>query len=241
MIKKFVGLLLAYLASKIFSLLRDGRDLLWYRNEIRQMKFSFSQFGEDILISKYLEHLTPVDGIYVDVGAFNPVTFSNTLLLHKQGWQGINIDADPEKIDEFNRTRPGDFNVVAAVSDTVEKLKFASYPSQATNQLYPLDSTEFTSIVGEEPTKIIELETTRLDKILEASPFKSKNICYLNIDCEGHDFNVLKSFDVEHYLPKVISIEAWVEEDLQKIVDYLLPKGYKLSAYAHPTRIFTKI
>ncbi|WP_310430228.1 FkbM family methyltransferase [Chamaesiphon sp. VAR_48_metabat_135_sub] len=239
--KKFFGRLLAILSSKIFSLLRGGKPEMWERDEIRQMKYSFSQFGEDVVISKYLDNLDPQDGIYLDVGSFNPITFSNTLLLHKRGWQGINIDIDPDKIDEFIESRPSDFNVVAAVSDKVEKLKFACYPSRATNQLFPLESTEHLSILGQEPTKVVILETTRLDKILESSPFSDKSIHYMNIDCEGHDFNVLISFDIERYYPKVISIEAWTDEDLGKIENYLLPKGYKLSAYVHPTQIFTRL
>ncbi|MEH2048725.1 FkbM family methyltransferase [Nostoc sp.] len=239
--KKFFGLLLAFFGSKIFSWLRNGKNEMWRREEIGQMKFSFSQFGEDMIIYKYLEHLNPNDGIYVDVGAFNPITFSNTLLLHKKGWQGINIDIDQDKVDEFIRMRPRDFNVMAAVSDKIEKLKFACYPARATNQLFPLESTDYLSILGEYPTKVVVLETVCFDKILETSPFVAKNIYYLNIDCEGHDFNVLKSFDIERYLPKVISIEAWLDEDLKNIKNYLLPKGYTLSAYIHPTNIFTRL
>ncbi|WP_310415799.1 FkbM family methyltransferase [Chamaesiphon sp. OTE_8_metabat_110] len=239
--KKFLGVLLSLWASKIFSLLRNGDKKRWGRSEIAQMQFSFSQFGEDIIVAKYLENFDPSDGIYVDVGAFDPTTFSNTLLLHKKGWQGINIDIDPDKINEFIRLRPSDFNQVAAVSDRSEKLKFACYPARATNQLFSLDSTDCISILGEEPTQVIVLETTRLDKILQASPFSGKNIYYLNIDCEGHDFNVLKSFDIDYYSPKVISIETWLDEDLKNIENYLLPRGYTLSAYVHPTRIFTKL
>jgi FkbM family methyltransferase len=239
--KKIFGSYLSFVGSKILSLLRGGKNEMWERDELRQMKYSFSQFGEDVVISKYLDNLDPQDGIYVDVGAFNPITFSNTLLLYKQGWQGINIDIDPDKVDEFIQSRPGDFNVVAAVSDKVEKLKFACYPSRATNQLFPLESTEHRSILDQDPTKVVILETTRLDKILESSPFADKNIHYLNIDCEGHDFNVLTSFDIERYSPKVISIEAWTDEDIEKSENYLLPKGYKMTAYIHPTRIFTRL
>lgn len=239
--KKFFGSYLSFIVSKIISVLRGGKNEMWERDEIRQMKYSFSQFGEDVVIAKYLDNLNPQDGIYVDVGSFNPITFSNTLLLYKKGWQGINIDIDPDKIDEFIKSRPGDFNVVAAVSDKVEKLKFACYPSRATNQLFSLESTEHRSILGQDPTKIVILETTRLDKILESSPFIGKKIHYLNIDCEGHDFNVLTSFDIQRYSPNVISIEAWLDGDVEKIENYLLPKGYKLSAYVHPTRIFVRL
>ena len=238
--RKTIGSLIAYLLSKAFALLRHDRVSSWSRDELRQVNFSFSQFGEDLIVSKYLSELSPEDGIYVDVGAFNPITFSNTLLLYKQGWQGINIDIDRDKVDEFIKCRPRDFSVKAAISDKQERVKFAKYPARATNRLLPLDSTDDLSVIGEAPLEVTTLETTRLDDVIAAAPFGDREIYYLNIDCEGNDINVLKSCNLERYLPKVISIEAWSQQELAEIEDYLLPKGYVLQSSAHVTRIFTR-
>ena len=50
--------------------------------------------GEDLAINKFVDNKS--NGIYVDVGAHHPIQRSNTHLLFKKGWEGINID-----INEF--------------------------------------------------------------------------------------------------------------------------------------------
>ena len=61
------------------------------------------------------------DGIYVDVGAQNPVSNNNTFLLHKRGWSGLNIDLDEENIELFRSARPKDYNFNFAISSKEEK------------------------------------------------------------------------------------------------------------------------
>lgn len=41
------------------------------------------------------------DGYYVDYGAYDPIFASNTLNLYTQGWQGINVEANPERLNRF--------------------------------------------------------------------------------------------------------------------------------------------
>jgi FkbM family methyltransferase len=237
--KKKIGSFVAYLVSKIFAVLKHEPLSSWSRDELREVNFSFSQFGEDLIISKYLSQFSPNDGIYVDVGAFNPITFSNTLLLYKQGWQGINIDVDRDKVEDFIKHRPRDLSIKAAISDTQEQVQFAKYPARATNRILPIDATDYCSAIGEEPIEVTTLETTRLDDVIAATPFADRKIYYLNIDCEGNDLKVLKSCNLDRYLPKIISIEAWSQQELAEIEAYLLPKGYVLQSSAHLTKIFT--
>jgi hypothetical protein len=66
-------------------------------------------------------------GVYVDAGAFHPIFGSNTLLLHKKGWRGINVDLAAERVAEFNRYLPKDHNVVACLSDRVASVEIAHY------------------------------------------------------------------------------------------------------------------
>lgn len=74
----------------------------------------YSQEGEDLLLSRILGDKK--DGFYVDVGAHHPFRFSNTYLLYKQGWRGINIDAMPGSMKLFNRFRPRDINIECGVA-----------------------------------------------------------------------------------------------------------------------------
>ena len=61
---------------------------------------SYSQCGEDLFIEDFFKHKN--DGTYLDIGAFNPVKYSNTLLLYQKGWRGTNIDLNQTSIDLFN-------------------------------------------------------------------------------------------------------------------------------------------
>ena len=47
--------------------------------------------------------LSPFErGFYIDVGAHDPVRFSNTFYFYRNGWSGINIDPLPGCMKKFN-------------------------------------------------------------------------------------------------------------------------------------------
>jgi hypothetical protein len=52
--------------------------------------------------------------------------------LYKAGWRGVNIDLQPERIARFNRLRPGDDNICAAIYDRkgIQRLLFIVIPEQ---------------------------------------------------------------------------------------------------------------
>src|SRR5437879_5814386 len=95
------------------TLLRNRENLNLTREEIRWSRISFSQFGEDLAVLRWAEKMTTLPRLYVDAGCFHPVKCSNTLLLNKKGWAGVNIDMDEQKIATFKALRPNDINIVA--------------------------------------------------------------------------------------------------------------------------------
>src|SRR4030042_4646353 len=68
-------------------------------------KSHYSQDGEDIVLASFYEEKPGYKGFYVDVGALNPLRFSNTQYFYEKGWRGINIDATPGSMKEFNEIR----------------------------------------------------------------------------------------------------------------------------------------
>lgn len=54
------------------------------------MKF-YSQFGED----EYIVKVLPETGRFLDIGAWNAATFSNTRALFELGWTGVMIEPSP--------------------------------------------------------------------------------------------------------------------------------------------------
>ena len=81
---------------------------IYVKNNYFVKKKSYSMNGEDLFINNYFKDKI---GFYVDVGAYHPLELSNTYLLYKRGWSGINIDINSLSIDYFNFLRPDDINI----------------------------------------------------------------------------------------------------------------------------------
>ena len=62
-------------------------------------KISYSISGVDLIIDRMFSKMKK--GIYIDLGCNHPIKHNNTYLLHKRGWEGINIDADKKSIKEL--------------------------------------------------------------------------------------------------------------------------------------------
>ena len=62
-------------------------------------------------------------GTYVDIGCYHPIKYSNTALLHKKGWRGVNIDLNKTSIALFNVCRKNDLNIIACLSDKIEEVE----------------------------------------------------------------------------------------------------------------------
>ena len=199
----------------------------------------YSQFGEDKILYEIISKKS-IKGFYVDVGCFHPKKYSNTYMLYKRGWSGVNIDMEKDKIKTFDLTRPNDFNFYGAVSDKVEKVKIFR------NQKFGVSSTLNENMINK--NNIIDekfIKTCTLNYILNLSPFKNKEIDLLNIDTEGNDLKVLKSLDFNIYNPKIVIIETHLK-DIDKILDsepyrFLINKNYKLSSWNIYSLIFEKI
>jgi len=111
------------------NLLRRIRDLYQWDSYYEK---SWSQEGEDLILSRYFENLK-ANGFYVDVGAHHHLRFSNTYKFYKQGWYGINIDAMPGSMDLFNRLRPRDINLEKSVSDSKQIMTYYAFNEPALN------------------------------------------------------------------------------------------------------------
>ena len=91
---------------------------LYIRHKCYIKRSQYSQWGEDQFISDYFREKQ--NGVYLDIGCFHPFMYSNTCLLHRKGWQGINIDINPTSIDLFNIARPKDTNLCTTINKKKE-------------------------------------------------------------------------------------------------------------------------
>lgn len=234
-----MGDALARITSRLLRFLRNHSLEAYSREEFRFAHISFSQFGEDLAVERWVERLEVSAKTYVDVGCFHPIHHSNTLLLSKNGWRGVNIDFDAEKIQLFERLRPRDFNVTAAVSSCEGEKQVFRYESGGTNRLGEAGDPDVRSAIGELPVSTGAARTRTLDSILSTAPWPIAQIGYLNIDCEGHDLEVLKGLDLARFRPAIISIEALKIEEVAEVGSFLCAHGYSHRETIFRTLLFT--
>ena len=91
-------------------------------------KRNFSQANEEKIISELFKKKPK--GFYIDVGCYNPRKYSNTALLYKKGWTGINIDAEKKNLKWFKIFRKRDINLNFFISNKKTKGTIAKNPTK---------------------------------------------------------------------------------------------------------------
>ena len=201
----------------------------------------FGQSGEDVLIRSHLRGVK--NGVYLDLGAYDPFILSNTAMLWAEGWNGCNVDANPFSVKRFIKHRPDDINIHGAIITESEKRdgksEVALYFERASKD--GLSATGSIVQRGEYKSSII-VPCLTIEEILEKGQFKI--IDYLNVDLEGYDLKIILEFPFEKFSPKVIAIEDYYVDCAQimksPISDALMSKGYKLRARSSMTSVFVR-
>lgn len=213
-----------------------------------QIKGHFGQYGEDILIRKIFDFAN-IKGRYVDLGAYHPFRFSNTAYLWMRGWQGINVDANPNTVTLFKKIRKSDTNIWGAVVtqhefDTGQKNVGLMLPAKPDRYGLSAIGTINTHQANQNGMMTqVEVPTTTLKNILQSHNIT--HVDFLNIDIEGYDEKIILDFDFTICKPKSIAVEIFsksVCETVQtKAVAHLKKNGYTFYAVAGYTAIFVLI
>jgi FkbM family methyltransferase len=158
-----------------------------------------------MLLDRFLEFRH--SGFYVDVGAHHPMRFSNTFLLYRKGWRGLNIDANPNSMQMFRRVRPRDINVEAAVSCNRQELTYYAFNEPALNTF---DKDLALKRVGGiySIVKEINIMCVPLRELLDQHLPANTRIDLLTVDVEGLDYDVLQSNDWSRFSPEFILVEC---------------------------------
>lgn len=205
-------------------------------DEWRSLSISYSQLAEDLILSKLFHSVSiPDNKWYIDVGAYHPIQYSNTLLLHKLGWNGINIDANPDAILAFRRNRPHDINLHYAISDRPGTVEFQIYRNPTTNRIGSRNSC---SLLSQKPLYSIKVHAITLQDIVVKHLPKVGFWGVLSVDCEGHDLAVLRSLDWTRTRPFSLVVEDYDNSLESEIFQFCKSKGYFLYAHFDVARVF---
>lgn len=217
---------------------------LYYNLYIRHKGYlkrkQYSQWGEDKFIVEFFKEKK--NGVYLDIGCFNPFMYSNTCLLYKKGWSGINIDINPTSIDLFNIARPRDINLCTTINN--KKKIFKIYQDDPFSPVNTLNEKFFKDleIKLNKNNKILSVESKSIDEVMKICQ-KKKNIDFINIDVEGSDYQVLTQIKLDQLKPKLISIETHnpdgsESENCLSIQEFLKKNNFIIHKRVGPTTLF---
>ncbi|MCC0179594.1 FkbM family methyltransferase [Waterburya agarophytonicola K14] len=201
----------------------------------KQAMISYSQFAEDLLASALIGY-EKKDGFYVDIGCFDPIKGSNTYIFYQRGWRGLCIDPNPSFASRWKKYRPNDLFLNLAISQEEGYVSYqVNEDAPATNSIL-LDKGDLDT--NNLPNNTIQVPSKPILKVLTENIKNNTQIDLLSIDCEGEDFNVIKAFPYEMFLPKVILVEDFNRDSSSEIEQFLNSKNYRLKAIALITKIF---
>lgn len=198
---------------------------------------TWSQEGEDRIIWELLKHRRY--GFYVDVGAHHPKRYSNTYLLYRAGWNGLNIEPDPDLIRAFGIYRRRDFTIQAGVARTEGVLGLHRFADPALNTFDP-QVAELRKAEGWPWRDTINVRISPLVELLRSRSVQQ--VDFLNVDTEGYDHEVLLSNDWQQFRPAVVAVEIPTRSALDTALSdshkLMTNQGYVLIAKTLRTAIY---
>lgn len=187
----------------------------------------FSQLGEDKLLDeKYFKGKR--DGFFIELGAMDGVTYSNTLFFEQQlGWSGILIEPQTYMYESLVANRPNCYNFNYAISKIEGEVLFTGNYA-----LGGIDST-----MTDKHKKIWNLEGDGHSYMVKSKPIRDvikdvpiQEVDLFSVDVEGGELDVLETFDWN--IPvKIVLIEIQ-EHDYDKdneIRNFLKRKNFAFS------------
>lgn len=204
----------------------------------------YSQHSQDELLDTHVFKGLK-KGVFVDVGAWDGVCFSNTLFFEKEReWNGIHIEPLPDRYAELVQNRPKSINLNLAISDSEGQGEFLAI-SGNTGMLSGLKSNyderhlqRINQEISESnaEAKTIQVPVRRLDSIFRE--FNLRRVHYLSIDAEGSEMNILRSIDFTSTFIDVIGFENNYRDQGSDMLEFLKQRGYVRLPIQHPEDVF---
>ncbi len=164
---------------------------------------SYAQNFEDVMLARVFPGAS---GVYVDVGANDPVIDNVTYHFYERGWRGINIEPQTVLWEKLCAARPGDVNLAVLAGSRDGEMTF--YEIETWHGLSTLDP-DIARRHASAGYAVSEkrLPCRRLDTILAEHQGQCA-IDFISIDAEGAEADVLSGLDLARYRPKIVVIEA---------------------------------
>lgn len=187
------------------------------------VKESKSQLGQDLMALHFFGR--EGKGFFVEFGATDGISGSNTLLLEKYlGWSGILAEPAKKWHKDLQRNRRSMLDFRCVYSESNLKIDF----QEVSGGLSTIKDFSARDMHAENRKEsfVYQVETVSLTDLLEDHSAPD-HIDFLSIDTEGSEFEVLSSLNFQKYSFGFICVEHNHTENRQKIEALLSNQGYK--------------
>lgn len=188
--------------------------------------------GLDLKLLAAIEAEAP--GVFIEVGAYDGVSQSNSVLLEQKGWNGLLVEANPASYARCVKSRPkavvehaacvaADFEGAHVMLTDVGlmSLTMRSAIMGEARETW-LDRGE---VFAQRARQDIEIPATTLSSILEKRDIKKVDLLLLNV--EGAEIDVLRGLDFRRHAPRFILAQDPYTGD---VADFLAARGFIRSA-----------
>jgi FkbM family methyltransferase len=149
------------------------------------------------------------DGCFVEVGAFDGESFSNTSCLADRGWRGLYIEpveAAYQQCVTRHRANPGVTVLNRAIGPTETMIRFWSNGQFSTGSAEEMAMSRDSGWVGPTGIQEIEVPQVRLDTALRQAGI-APGFELLVVDTDGMEEAVFQSFDLTLWRPRCMIVE----------------------------------
>lgn len=202
-----------------------------------------SQYGEDALLWDFFAG--QLSGFFIEVGAFDGYTYSVSYAFECIGWNGLLVEAIPERFAECAKRRPHSRVVHAALSRrgssgvaefTITEDHFGGMCSY----LHPVQEHVESDVVKTAGRRTVRVPLTTMNDLLTDH---KGDIDFASIDVEGAELLLLDGFDLERHKPKLVLIEdikVGAGDGNPLLLKVMQQRGYQEVARLAVNRLFAR-
>lgn len=209
---------------------REGGDAISRSREqeflafvLRHYRDSHAQIFQDLFVLFSVGEKR--EGFFVEFGATDGITLSNTFLLEKSyGWNGILAEPARGWHEQLRHNRGCHIDTRCVWSKSEEELHFNEAAERELSTIEGFSDTTGRSKAERHYERYV-VQSISLNDLLESHD-APRHIDYLSIDTEGSELSILSGFDFSCHDIHVITVEHNRTPERKKIHGLLQSKGY---------------